>query len=175
LPITPEFSRLVALDGVSAGGASLTLKATLEECRALAARFGLVRLDQLEGEVKVERVGEGELIHVAGRLHAAVAQRCVVTLEPFDQAVDAEFDRLFSPDVPEEASGEVEIDAESELPEPLPGTGLDLGEILAEELSLALDPYPRSPEADQWLAERGIAGEDAARNPFAALASLRKH
>jgi uncharacterized metal-binding protein YceD (DUF177 family) len=175
LPITPEFSRLVALDGVSAGGALLALKATPEECRALTARFGLVRLDRLEGAVRVERVGEGEMVHVAGRLHAAVVQRCVVTLEPVDQEVDAEFDRLFSPDVPEEAPGEVEIDAESELPEPLPSTGLDLGEILAEELSLALDPYPRSPDADKQLAERGLAGEDAARNPFAALAPLRKH
>ena len=175
MPITPEFSRLFVLDGVPAGGASLALKATPEECRALAARFELVQLDRLEGEVRVERIGDGQLIHVAGRLHATGAQRCVVTLEPFDQEVDAEFDRLFSPDVPEETAGEVEIDAESELPEPLPSTGLDLGEILAEELSLALDPYPRSPDADKRLAERGLAGEDAARNPFAALAPLRKH
>jgi uncharacterized metal-binding protein YceD (DUF177 family) len=175
LPITPEFSRLFAFDGVPAGGASLALKANPEECRALAARFDLVRLERLEGEIRVERVGEGRLIHVGGRLRATVAQRCVVTLEPFDQEVEAAFDRLFSPDVREEAAGEVEIDAESELPEPLPSTGLDLGEILAEELSLALDPYPRSPAADQRLAELGLVGDDAARHPFAALAPLRKH
>ena len=72
--------------------------------------------------------------------------------------VEAEFDRLFSRDLPAEAEGEVEIDAEAETPEPLVGGRLDLGEILAEELSLALDPYPRAPEADRHLAEFGGRG-----------------
>ena len=90
---------------------------------------------------------------VTGRLEADVVQSCVVTFEPVPAKIEAEFDRLFSRDVPEEALDEVEIDAEAELPEPLVDGRLDLGEILAEELSLALDPYPRSPEADLRLAE----------------------
>jgi uncharacterized metal-binding protein YceD (DUF177 family) len=176
LPTAAEFSRLWALDGVPPGGASVALKATADECRALAERFDLVRLDRLEGEVRLERIA-GDLLHVTGRLHAEAAQRCVVTLEPVAATIDVEFDRLFSRDVPEEAAEEVEVDPEAELPEPLPEGGLDLGEILAEELSLALDPYPRSPDADQKLAALGIAADegDAAGNPFSTLASLRKH
>ena len=59
-------------------------------------------------------------------------------------------------------------------PEPVFGDQLDLGEILAEELSLALDPYPRAPDADQRLAEFSGDGNDAA-GPFEALARLRRH
>lgn len=169
---TPEFSRLFAVDGVPPGGIVVDLVASLEERRALAVRFDLLALDRLEGELRLERAGDG-VVHVAGRVQADVVQRCVATLEPVNGKVDATFERLFSRDVPLETTGEVEIDAEADLPEPIPPNGLDLGEILAEELSLALEPYPRSPDADQRLAER--AGDAPAAGPFGALASLRKH
>ena len=86
--------------------------------------------------------------------------------------VDAEFDRLFSRDAAAATEGEVEIDPEAEVPEPLVGGRLDLGEILAEELSLALDPYPRSPEADRLLAELA-ARADGGKGPW--RPPLRRH
>src|SRR3954447_17665378 len=51
LPFVVEFSRPLALDGVPPAGTSLRLEATAEECAALAARFDLVRIDSLDGEV----------------------------------------------------------------------------------------------------------------------------
>jgi uncharacterized metal-binding protein YceD (DUF177 family) len=48
----------------------------------------------------------------------------------------------------------------------------DLGEALAEELSLSLNPYPRAPGARLPEAEDDAA-EATPRNPFAKLASLR--
>jgi len=176
LPIAAEFSRPFALDSLPPGGTAVVLKASADECRALATRFDLVRLDSFEGEVQIERADAETLVHVAGHLEADAVQSCVVTLEPVAAKVQADFDRLFSRASPAEAQGEVEIDPEAELPEPLPSSGkLDLGEILAEELSLALDPYPRSPEADRLLAELEARDQGEADSPFSALASLRKH
>jgi hypothetical protein len=48
----------------------------------------------------------------------------------------------------------------------------DLGEALAEELSLSLNPYPRAPGAQLPDAEDDEA-KAAPRNPFAKLAALR--
>lgn len=174
MPVAPEFSRPFALDAVPQGGADVALSATLEECRALAQRFELARLDRLDGDIRLERAGDG-LLHLGGRVRADLAQHCVVTLEPVVARIDAGFERLFSRDVPTEVKGEVEVDALADEPEPLPEGGLDLGEILAEELSLALDPYPRSPDADRWLAEAGASGNQAATGPFGALTKLRPH
>lgn len=173
--VAPEFSRPFALEGVPPGGISVSLVATPEECVALARRLELVRLDRLAGEVRLERVG-ADLVHLDGRVRAALAQRCVVTLDPVEASVDAGFERLFSRSLPLEETGEVEVDPEALLPEPVPADGLDLGEILAEELSLALDPYPRSPEADARLAG-GIdqPTEIQAKSAFAVLSSLKKH
>ena len=53
--------------------------------------------------------------------------------------------------------------------------GLDPGPA-GTLLSLALDPYPRSPAADARLAELAAAEDEAAAaagNPFAALRTLR--
>jgi hypothetical protein len=40
------------------------------------------------------------------------------------------------------------IDPLADEPEPLEGDRIDLGEIVAEELALAIDPYPRAPGAE---------------------------
>jgi uncharacterized metal-binding protein YceD (DUF177 family) len=176
LLIPVEFSRPLALDAVPPEGVTVRLQASSEECRALAARFGLVELTGLSGEIRVEPVGSNPTFLVTGRLAADAVQACVVTLEPVPAKVEAEFDRLFSRDLPAESDGEVEIDAEAETPEPLVEGRLDLGEILAQELSLALDPYPRAPDADRHLAKFG--GEPSGggtRSPFGVLAGLRRH
>jgi uncharacterized metal-binding protein YceD (DUF177 family) len=174
LPIPSEFSRPLPPDAVPLQGATVQLVATREECSALAARFDLAALERLEGKVRIELADAANTIHVAGRLEADVIQTCVVTLEPVPAHVEVQFDRLFSRDVPAEAHGEVEIDPEAEMPEPLAGDKLDLGEILAEELSLALDPYPRSAAADAHMAQFA-AEEGGGRLPFAALGALRRN
>lgn len=175
MPVTPEFSRPFAPDSVPQGGISVSLTATPAECRALAERFDLERLDRLEGELRLELAGNGDLLRVVGRVRADLAQRCVVTLEPVGTMVDAEFERLFSRDMPVEVAGEVEVDAEADLPEPWPKDALDLGEMLAEELSLALEPYPRVADADSRLAELEQNRSRSSAGSFAALAALRKH
>lgn len=162
----------MASEGVPPGGLTVTVTASPEECRALARRFDLVRLDRLEGVLRLERAGE-DLIHLTGRVRARLAQSCVVTLEPVAAEIDAEFERLFSRSAPFETSDEVEIDPLAEMPEPVPAGGLDLGEIVAEELALTLDPYPHAPDAAEHLARTGEAGADG--GAFAALRVLKKH
>jgi uncharacterized metal-binding protein YceD (DUF177 family) len=175
LSIAVEFSRPLALDRVPPAGTSMQLEATAEECQALAARFELLQVDHLNGEVRIQPVDAGRTFLVTGCVRAHVVQTCVVTHEAVPARVEAEFDRLFSLEVPAEADGEVEIDPEAELPEPITENRLDLGEILAEELSLALDPYPHSPAADRYLAEIEANQPGEASGPFDALAALQRH
>lgn len=175
LTVAAEFSRPLLLDAVPPEGQTVALQASPDECRALAARFALLGLANFSGTLRVERVSDEATFLVTGRLTADVVQTCVVTLEPAPGKVEAEFDRLFSRDVPAESDGEVEIDPDAETPEPLTSDRLDLGEVLAEELSLALDPYPRAPGADEHLAAFGGDQTGAARSPFAGLAGLRRH
>lgn len=153
------------------------LAATPAERAALAQRFDLRDLAAFRAEVSVARLHGGAALRVEGRIQADLTQDCVVTLEPVDQHVDDEFRLDFGDvaDVLDVETGELLLSAEADQPEPMPHGTLDLGEILAEQLALAIDPYPRKPgaELDQVLQNSGVALDGAKPNAFAVLAGLK--
>jgi uncharacterized metal-binding protein YceD (DUF177 family) len=158
----PEFSRPLPLGRVAPEGRSEVLDATGEECAALAARFGIPAVRALRATLRLTPEADGA-IRAEGRLEAAVTQECVVTLDPVDQRVDTAIAFRLLPSGREPAEGPDEID-EIETEHDV----ADLGEAVAEQLALALDPYPRAPEAVlPPEAQDGLAGA------FAALAALR--
>ncbi|MBY0337106.1 MAG: DUF177 domain-containing protein [Acetobacteraceae bacterium] len=163
--MNPEFSHPLVLERVPRGGLRLRLAADAAARERLAKRFGLLSLGRLEAELALRPV-EGGRVAVTGRLSAAVEQPCVVTLEPVAQEVEEAVEWLLLPDGIEptedlDSEGPDEIESEAGV--------ADLGEALAQQLSLALDPFPRAPGAELPEAYRG---EDT--GPFAALARLRK-
>lgn len=166
----PEFSRLVKLDQAVSNAAGARITASAEECAALARRFGFVRIDRLAADYTL--VEENGTLMARGRLRAALAQPCVATAEPVDEAIDLPFAIRF------EREGEAVADEEFELTEEecdthfYEGGTIDIGEAVAQTLALSVEPYPRAANADQWLRDRGVLTEDQA-GPFAALAALK--
>ena len=168
---TPEFSRPVQIDHVGPAWQTQHLEAGPAERTALAERFGLLDLPALAAEVKLRRVRAGRYIAAELHIRAAVVQSCVVTLEPVAAAIDEQAHELYGPiGGGPEAPEEILVDPES--PEPLEGASLDLGEVVAQHLALALDPYPRASGAE-GAGEAG--GEtDGRPSPFAGLAALKR-
>jgi len=171
-PAPHGFRRLVTVAKVGESGFAQTIEAKPEEYEKIAEYLDLVAVQNLKAHIQIHRWRHKGL-RVTGKVTADVTQSCVVTLDPVEAKVEADFERRFLPEEkPEREQGgehEVFVDLESDdPPEPL-GRELDLGEILVEELSLNLDPYPRKPGVE--------FKEDAAatprENPFAKLAKLR--
>lgn len=148
----------------------VAIEASEDERKALARRFGLVRIDRLEANV--ELAVDGEAIDAKGRLRAAVVQSCAVSGDDLAVAIDEPLVLRF---VPEKEVTETEIELEErELDEiPYSGTAFDLGEAVAQSLALAIDPYAVGPNAEQARQEAGLS-DQAASGPFAALAALKK-
>lgn len=173
----PELSRPVALADIGAAGLRLEIVADGGERAALARRFALAALDRLEAEARLDWLRRGRRLRLRLRLRAEVSQVCVVSLEPVPQILDKTIELVFAR--PEEATPSVTVVIESpDEAEPLTGEALDLGEIVAGELALALDPYPRREDAtiEDLEAEPGAAGDDDAEgveSPFAVLAARR--
>lgn len=165
--MTPEFSRPLALARIPPEGREEHLTATPAERAALALRFGIPAVNRFSAALQLKPEPGGG-IAITGRLSAEVVQDCVVTLEPVTQQVEeAVHLRILGPgetysDDPEEPD---EVEA--------PGGVAELGEALAEQLSLALDPYPRAPGAVLPGEGSEPAAEPAPKNPFAALAALK--
>lgn len=158
----PEFARPVPVGAIPAGGREERLVASPAECAALAARFMIPAVEALEATIRLAPEPGGS-IRATGRLTARVVQTCVVTLDPVTQEVDAPIELRFLPDeaaLSEDPEGPDEIVFDHGV--------IDLGEAVAEQLSLALDPYPRTPGASLPEPEEAPAPEKP--NPFAALA-----
>jgi uncharacterized metal-binding protein YceD (DUF177 family) len=107
--------------------------------------------------------GENETIEAHGFLRARLRQSCVVSLEPFECDLMEQFRVRFVPRGQE--TDDLDIEADDELP--YDGGTLELGEAAAEQLALAIDPFPRKPGAEM----PGSLGQSEG-GAFAALAKL---
>lgn len=166
-----EFSRPVRIDTLGERPQRLAIEADEEERTALARRFDLVAIDRLVADVAL--TCKGDEIRASGRVVGAVTQSCVASGEPVEAGVEAPFELVFRPQ-PDAASADEEVElGEQELDTIFyEADAVDIGEAVAETLFLNLDPYPRSPGAEETLSTAGVKSEEEA-GPFAALAELR--
>ncbi|HEY1261325.1 MAG TPA: DUF177 domain-containing protein [Stellaceae bacterium] len=163
----PEFCRLVLLGRIGPDGFRQAIEATAEERDRLARRFGLISLDRLAATVALKRAS-GATIALEAAFEAEFVQECVVSLEPVRDKVSQSFTLLYGP--PDEPAAEIELDADEVAYEPLCGDAIDIGEAVAQELSLTLPAFPRDPAA--VLEETQTAKPE--ENAFAALARWRE-
>lgn len=143
----PEFSRPIDVPHSADQDKTHAIAASQAERIALAERFGLVSLGRLEADVRLHRLGGG-LVRLSAVFSADLMQMCVVTLEPFAASIEERFTLLFGPG---QEGREIVLDGEAETVEPLEDDRIDIGEAVAQQLSLALDPYPRAPDADETI------------------------
>ena len=191
--LSDEFARKVVIEPWPEGGIAVALVARPDERAALARRFGLLELAALEARGRLERDAASGEIRLRGELEAALTQECVVTLEPVParlcEPVERRWRRVAGKAREAPARPQVwtpgqdpERDDDEEV-EPVYGRMIDLGAAFAEELALALDPYPRAPDAPARGAEALAEGDlgpyisfgegEPAEPPLAALRQLK--
>jgi uncharacterized metal-binding protein YceD (DUF177 family) len=161
----------VRRDDVPESGLHLDLVADEATRTALAGVAGVRGLPRLAATFDVARQGGG--LKVTGEIAATVEQTCVVTLEPMTSELREPVDLAFVPPRADERTDETEAaldPAAADEVEPLVNGVADLGVVATEFLLLAIDPYPRKPDATFEPPE----AEDPGAHPFAALAALKK-
>jgi uncharacterized metal-binding protein YceD (DUF177 family) len=143
----------------------------------------VVEISSLEAKLKIVREN-GRVLHITGRFTADIVQNCVVTLEPVKSHLEDDFESWFADPgqavsfararhEKQKLQGESErpMLEEYEDPEPVIDGRINIGEVVAQYLSLAIDPYPHAEGVER-------VGQDdeqkkEADNPFAKLKALR--
>ncbi len=171
-----EFSRRIEAEKITTKPWTDRFEATEAECEALSRRFGLESLKNVKAEVTLRRVSGGKMILAEGVFDADVTQKCVVTLDPIRSHIKSEFKSMFTENNVRFLPGaEVVVSAEDEeSPEPIENGMIDMGELVAQHLSLELNPYPRKLGVK---VSEGIEKEDKngkTSSPFDILAKLKK-
>lgn len=179
----PEFSRPLIVDAIGPEEQVKTIEADERERAALARRFGLLSLERLEAELRMRRLEALEIIAIEVRLEARATQACVVTLEPVTCRVAESVEWRYSlashgatvESESQQAAKDVWIEVEgADPPEPIGPEGIDLGEAVAQQFAIAIDPFPRAKGASLAQLEVRDAGRsDEIEGPFAVLKSLR--
>jgi uncharacterized metal-binding protein YceD (DUF177 family) len=149
-------------------------EADLMERRAMAEIAGLREIASARASFDVT-LKSGGRVHVSGHVVARVGLTCVVTLDPIENEIDEPVDLMFAPPEQIRLSNLVDEGTESETeipdpPEPIINGVIDLGRVATDALFLAVDPYPRKPDA---VFEPHVEARDPRDHPFAALGALR--
>ena len=164
-----EFARPQRVDTIGDEARTVEIDADAQERAALAKRFDLIAIERLTGKFTIRRDAAGILAE--GRVAAAVTQACSITGDPLPATVDEPVALRF---VPEDEAGQDEVELGDQDIDAIPYDGgtIDLGEVAAETMALALDPFPRGPNAEAALKAAGVLSEEQA-GPFGALAGLK--
>jgi uncharacterized metal-binding protein YceD (DUF177 family) len=162
--MTNELYRPILVGQIPALGTQVQVDATPAECAALALRMMIPAVLAMRCRFHLHRE-TNTIIRATGTLTARVVQTCVISMEDFETSVEESFAVRFVPAGTE--TDDLDPDSDDEIP--YENGTLDLGEAAAEQLGLALDPYPRAPDAVLPEVE-----DEPEAHPFAALDRLRR-
>jgi hypothetical protein len=171
-PPAPPMTRFINLSDLTQTGSRIDVTAGPEELEMLTNWADVVAVKAFGAKVDVRKLSPTQF-HLAAELSADIEQRCVATLEPVFSHIDWIFAReLHYLRHPPGEGGELTLAAgDDETPDEIYDLHYDLAAPLLEELSLAIDPYPR--KADATFEPPAVAGP-VEQGPFAALKSLKK-
>lgn len=149
-------------------GARLTrvLEPDEAERKAIARWLDLRELNAFTAEMTLAPATVGWSL--TGRVRAEAVQNCGLTLAPVPASIDQTFS-VGLVEAGEDGQGEVEVTLDDEAPDVVEDGKIDLGHHAVEQLSLALDPFPRAPGAQFVQPE-----ESAEISPFAVLKQLKR-
>lgn len=179
-----EWSYILEADDVEAKPIKITISPDEQQKAQLVNRLNILAIDSLSADLELRREQGNMVVHISGHIKAALKQACVVTLEPVETYVDEAFEAWFA-DVDQAISlskakhdrmtktggAEVPILDEKDDPEPIIDGKIDLGELVTQHMSLAINPYPHAEGVHYEYGddEPKKVPEEFKTNPFAAL------
>jgi len=171
-----EFSRPIAVADLPERGKVMNMHATNEECAAIAKRALIPNVSKFELDAELKYLPQSKILHLTVKIRARYIQICVLSLEPFEQNSEFNFESECL-DAEQIHDYMANLDAEDELSqdglEPIINGHLDLGELAVQNFLVLLDPYPKKPGVSLNLTE---ATADADKiKPFSALKSLKNN
>ena len=168
----PEWSHNVLIAQLGDVPFALSLAADETTRAALARRFYLPEIARLEADVTLTR--SGEKVRLTGQLRADATQSCVLSGQGVPATLNEPLALLFLPDTADSAAPDEEIELAEEDCDTVwhDGRVVDVAEAIAQSFALALNPYPRAPNAAEIARAAGVKAEEEA-GAFGALAALK--
>ena len=157
---------IVKVDRIRSGSPNFfKFVATDKELKILATRFKFLDVLSLSVELIIRKSAR-DYWDVVGQLRGVVVQACNSTGVPLRETLDFLIEERYVRSVGNQEEVEVHMD----VAEPLENEAINIGELLAQSLAIAVTPWPRAPGAPKTF----TSGEELPNHPFAGLAALKR-
>ncbi len=166
-----ELPLLVSLGLAAAEPVQIRHEASGQELSEIKTRLGISKIFSLALDAQLQRTIIGDIYQVSGNIKLIAERSCIVTLENFIETTEGVFDEYFTTS-PEQATDQSEhllIDPDEYEVTLLEQDSFDIGELALQHLVLALNPYPRAPDAPLAAGDETTA---KTQRPFAGLDAL---
>jgi len=161
-----EFSANIDVTRLPADGRTLELSACASDRVAIAARLGVDGVEAFSAAVTVTPIADGA--RVAGAFSARLNRQCVLSLEPMIETLSEPVDVAFRRTLDDhQTDGDNVLGDEDE--ELLIGDAIDIADLIIQQASLAMAPYPKRADAASLVED---FGEMAESSPFDVLKTL---
>lgn len=181
--VKPEWPHPVDADKIGTTPLRIKISPSPEELKRLTKRMGVSEIRDLVGELTLSRDSGRNVIFISGQVRASITQSSVISGKPVKSEIDESFEAWYADHdeavsfakakqerLVREGAGDFPFLDESEDPEPIVDGKIDVGELAAQYLSLAINLYPRAEgESFELAADAPKADEEVYENPFAAL------
>jgi uncharacterized metal-binding protein YceD (DUF177 family) len=166
-----ELPLLVSLGLAAAEPVQIRHEASGQELSEIKTRLGISKIFSLALDAQLQRTIIGDIYQVSGNIKLIAERTCIVTLENFIETTEGVFDEYFttSPEQATDQSEQLLIDPAEDEVTLLEQDSIDIGELALQHLVLALNPYPRAPDAPIAAGDEAIA---KTQRPFAGLDAL---
>lgn len=187
-PETPEteaeFSRPIDVSRILTKGRQCKFEASEQERMALAERYAVLRINSLVAECFIapsENRGKKKHYKLEATFKARVVQSCGISLDPVKEKISGAFTIILQQAQRSQYGETTDIDFthDEEDVEFLTSEIIDVGEMIAQHFSLAINPYPRKQGAtgaelgQKIIKEDDLLLESEKKNPFDVLKSLK--
>lgn len=179
-----EWSEFVDADEISKKPMTKVISIPEKNKNLVSKRLGIVSIEELVATVQLERNTVNQTIYANGELTAKLTQNCIVTAEPIEEEVKGDFEGWFANTtqavsfekvrrerLSQKEQEDLPIMDESDDPEPIVEGKIDIGELVVQNLSLIMNPYPKKQGVRLGLetAEDQENDDYDYSNPFAKL------
>ncbi len=170
-----EFSRIININKVHKQNENTyTYNANDTELTAITRRLNILKVESLCADITAKIYKKDHLL-ISGIIKSKVIQESIISLSEVSEDVETNFSVIFSYDDLRNNESLMNMDNNLEIESMEEDGSCEVGEIVVQELSLALNGFPKTQEDQKFevFTYGDEIPEDTTKNPFAVLKDLK--
>ncbi len=169
-----KFSYPVKTDELNQNNYKFILEADADELKDITDILQVENVSFFRGEVFLKFNKKENILRVWGSVAATLTIKSVISLENFEQKINAPFELLYDTVATYKDIRDMEPTINDEVPDIIENGEINLADICIEQVALQLDDYPRAKGEVFDFAQYAKVEPMEHDNPFAVLKKLKK-